>query len=289
MGLGGKMKQEIRRYVIITIGSFMYAVAVSLFLDPNSIAPGGVTGLSIILNRITNISTGSLIFIINIPILIIGTWKFGFKFILSSFYSIAVVSVFTNYLEGIPPVTEEKLLAALAGGALLAISIGIIFRVGATTGGADIVVKLLRLKYPHLRTGSIFFLLDIMIVILSGIVFRNIELALYAGIVPVIHALLMDIVLYGPDEAKLIFIVSEKYEEIAQRLMNELHLGVTYLNAQGAYTKRSKMVLMCVSKKQEYPHIENILRQEDEEVFLIVSSASEIYGMGYKDILEEKI
>ena len=160
---------------------------------------------------------------------------------------------------------------------------------GATTGGADIVVKLLRLKYPHLRTGSIFFLLDIMIVILSGIVFRNIELALYAGIVPVIHALLMDIVLYGPDEAKLIFIVSEKYEEIAQRLMNELHLGVTYLNAQGAYTKRSKMVLMCVSKKQEYPHIENILRQEDEEVFLIVSSASEIYGMGYKDILEEKI
>ena len=283
------MKQEIRRYVIITIGSFMYAVAVSLFLDPNSIAPGGVTGLSIILNRITNISTGSLIFIINIPILIIGTWKFGFKFILSSFYSIAVVSVFTNYLEGIPPVTEEKLLAALAGGALLAISIGIIFRVGATTGGADIVVKLLRLKYPHLRTGSIFFLLDIMIVILSGIVFRNIELALYAGIVPVIHALLMDIVLYGPDEAKLIFIVSEKYEEIAQRLMNELHLGVTYLNAQGAYTKRSKMVLMCVSKKQEYPHIENILRQEDEEVFLIVSSASEIYGMGYKDILEEKI
>ena len=99
----------------------------------------------------------------------------------------------------------------------------------------------------------------------------------------------MDIVLYGPDEAKLIFIVSEKYEEIAQRLMNELHLGVTYLNAQGAYTKRSKMVLMCVSKKQEYPHIENILRQEDEEVFLIVSSASEIYGMGYKDILEEKI
>ena len=103
------MKQEIRRYVIITIGSFMYAVAVSLFLDPNSIAPGGVTGLSIILNRITNISTGSLIFIINIPILIIGTWKFGFKFILSSFYSIAVVSVFTNYLEGIPPVTEEKL------------------------------------------------------------------------------------------------------------------------------------------------------------------------------------
>ena len=283
------MKQEIRRYVIITIGSFMYAVAVSLFLDPNSIAPGGVTGLSIILNRITNISTGSLIFIINVPILIIGTWKFGFKFILSSFYSIAVVSVFTNYLEGIPPVTEEKLLAALAGGALLAISIGIIFRVGATTGGADIVVKLLRLKYPHLRTGSIFFLLDIMIVILSGIVFRNIELALYAGIVPVIHALLMDIVLYGPDEAKLIFIVSEKYEEIAQRLMNELHLGVTYLNAQGAYTKRSKMVLMCVSKKQEYPHIENILRQEDEEVFLIVSSASEIYGMGYKDILEEKI
>ena len=157
------MKQEMKRYVIITIGSLLYAVAVSLFLDPNSIAPGGVTGLSIILNRLTNISTGSLIFLINIPILAIGTWKFGIKFIVSSFYSIAMVSIFTNCLDGVAPVTEEKLLAALAGGALLAISIGIIFRVGATTGGADIVVKLLRLKYPHLRTGSLFFMLDVVI------------------------------------------------------------------------------------------------------------------------------
>ena len=188
------MKQEMKRYVIITIGSLLYAVAVSLFLDPNSIAPGGVTGLSIILNRLTNISTGSLIFLINIPILAIGTWKFGIKFIVSSFYSIAMVSIFTNCLDGVAPVTEEKLLAALAGGALLAISIGIIFRVGATTGGADIVVKLLRLKYPHLRTGSLFFMLDVVIVVLSGIVFRNIELALYASIVPVIHAMLMDMI-----------------------------------------------------------------------------------------------
>lgn len=284
-----KINQGIKKYIVITFGSALYAIAISLFLDPNSIVPGGVTGLSIILNRITNISTGSLIFIINIPILIIGVWKFGFKFILSSFYSIAMVSVFTNCLEGIPPITQEKLLAALAGGALLAISIGIIFRVGATTGGADIVVKLLRLKYPHLRTGSLFFLLDVVIVALSGIVFRNIELALYASIVPVIHAMLMDIVLYGPDEAKLVFIISDRYEEIAQRLMNELHLGVTCLAAQGAYTRQCKSVLMCVSKKQDYPRIENILRQEDEKVFLIVSSASEIYGIGYKDILDEKI
>ena len=283
------MKQEMKRYVIITIGSLLYAVAVSLFLDPNSIAPGGVTGLSIILNRLTNISTGSLIFLINIPILAIGTWKFGIKFIVSSFYSIAMVSIFTNCLDGVAPVTEEKLLAALAGGALLAISIGIIFRVGATTGGADIVVKLLRLKYPHLRTGSLFFMLDVVIVVLSGIVFRNIELALYASIVPVIHAMLMDIVLYGPDEAKLVFIISDKHEELAHRLMHELQLGVTCLAAQGAYTRQSKNVLMCVSKKQEYPRIETILRQEDEKVFLIVSSASEIYGVGYKDIFEEKI
>ena len=276
-------------YVVITIAAFLYAASVSLFLDPNRLAPGGVTGISIILNKVINVETGTLVMLINIPILIIGTWKFGFRFILSTIYCTSLTSIFINALQPIGPITEDPFLAALAGGALMAVGLGLVFKSGATTGGTDIIVKILRVHLPHLKTGSLFLILDAVVVLVSALVFKDIDVAMYAGLVVLINSTLLDVVLYGRDGAKMIFIISDKHEIIAKRLLEDLDLGVTYMSGAGAYSGKEKKVIFCVMRKQLSPKVEEIVRSEDPGVFMIVSSATEIFGEGYKNIFSERL
>jgi len=281
--------RRVLEYVVITVGSFIYAVAVSLFLDPNMLAPGGVTGISVILNRVTGVETGTWILLLNIPILLLGAWKFGLRFIISTVYCIVLTSVFTNLLTPIGAVTEDPFLAALAGAALMALSIGWVFKAGATTGGIDIIIKVLRLKIPHLKTGSLYLMMDAAVVTLSAFIFKDIDRALYAGGVVLVASFLLDVVLYGRDEAKLIYIISDKSEDIAKRLLEELDIGVTYMQGSGAYSGRDKKVIMCVMRKPLSPKAEEIVKQEDPLAFMIVTSAMEIYGEGYKSYFSEKL
>lgn len=283
------VKQRMKDYVVITFASMVYAVAVSLFLDPNSLAPGGVTGIAIILNRLTGLETGTWVLFINIPIIALGTWKLGWRFILSTGYCTLISSLFINLLSPFGAVTEDLLLAAVAGGCLMAVGLGLVFKSGATTGGTDIIVKLLRIRFPQLKTGFLFFVTDAVIVAASGIVFKNVDVALYAGIVIAINSLLMDVVLYGRDGAKLVFIISDKHENITKRILEELDIGVTYISGSGAYSGKEKNVIMCVMKKQISPRAEAIVREEDPLAFMIVTSATEIFGEGYKSIYSEKI
>ena len=262
--------QMFRDYVMITVASFVYAVSVSMFLDPNSLAPGGITGIAIILNRLFGIETGTWMLLINIPILLIGIWKFGLRFILSTIYCTAMTSLFTNLLTPVGAVTTDPLLASLAGSALMAVSMGWVFKAGSTTGGTDIIIKLLRLKFPYLKTGALFFLTDVVIVIASAFVFRN-------------------VVLYGRDEAKLIYIISDHAEKIAGRLLEELDIGVTYVQGSGAYSGKEKSVIMCAMKKNISPKAEEIVKEEDPLAFMIVTSATEIFGEGYKSYFSEKL
>ena len=269
--------------------SLLYSVSVSFFLDPNSLAPGGVTGIAIILNRLTGLATGTWLLIINIPILAIGTWKFGLRFILSTMYCTAMTSLFVNLLAPIGAVTTDPFLAALVGGSLMAVGLGLVFKAGATTGGTDIIIKLLRLKFPHLKTGSLFLVTDAVIVTLSAFAFKDIDVALYAGVVVVINSVLLDVVLYGRDGAKLMFIISDKYEAITKRLLEDLDIGATHISGSGAYSGKSKNVIMCVIKKQLSPKAEEIVREEDPASFLIVTGATEIFGEGYKSIFSERL
>ena len=281
--------QMFRDYVMITVASFVYAVSVSMFLDPNSLAPGGITGIAIILNRLFGIETGTWMLLINIPILLIGIWKFGLRFILSTIYCTAMTSLFTNLLTPVGAVTTDPLLASLTGSALMAVSMGWVFKAGSTTGGTDIIIKLLRLKFPYLKTGALFFLTDVVIVIASAFVFRNIDKALYAGIVVIITSVVLDVVLYGRDEAKLIYIISDHAERIAGRLLEELDIGVTYVQGSGAYSGKEKSVIMCAMKKNISPKAEEIVKEEDPLAFMIVTSATEIFGEGYKSYFSEKL
>lgn len=281
--------QKMKKYVIITLAAFVYAVGVSLFTDPNNMAPGGVTGISIILSRILPVGTGTLIMLINIPILIFAVWKFGIAFTVSTIYAIALISSFTNVLSPYGAATDDILLAALVGGTLTAVSIGAIFRAGATTGGTDIIVKALRLRFPHLKTGKIFFIADALVVTLSGIVFRDLNAALYAAISAICTSVVMDVVLYGRDEAKLLYIISSRAEEIAGRLLSDLDIGVTYIKGQGAYSGDNKRVIMCVVKKPVTPRAEEIVKQEDPNSFMIITSATEVFGEGYKSYFSERM
>ena len=279
-----KQLNPVLRYGCIILASLIYAAAIALFLDPNQLAPGGVSGIAIILNRLLHVPTGTLILLMNVPLLALGMWKLGWKFVLSTVVAVASSSVFTDLLSPIGPLTTDPLLAAAAGGALLALGMGILFKLGATSGGTDILIRVIKLKYKHLKTGTLFLATDCCVIAASALVFRNVDLALYAAIATMLSSFCLDLVLYGRDEAKLVYLITDHEKAIANRLLEELEIGVTYLQGQGAYTRDNKKVILCAMQKRLLPRVQEIAMEEDPCAFLIVTSASEIFGEGFKDI-----
>ena len=273
----------------VALGSFIYACGISLFLDPNNLAPGGASGLAIIFNRITGLETGTLYFIINVPIMLLGLWKYGIRFIATTFFSILINSYFTNILAGVGALTSDPLIATMAGSVLVGVGVAVVFKSRATTGGTDIIVKVLHDKYKHIKTGVIFLLTDIVIVAFSGFVFKDINIIMYALISVFVQGKVLDMVLYGGDEAKLFYIISDKPQAISERILKEIDITATFLEGKGAYTGKKKQVILCVARKQQGPAIEEIVKSEDRDAFMIISSANEIYGEGYKNIMSDKL
>lgn len=284
-----KIISELKNLLLIAAAALIYAAGISLFLDPNRLAPGGITGIAVILNRLIPVETGTLYFLLNVPIMLLGIWKFGLKFIAKTAWAIFLTSFFTNLLSPVGALTDDLLMAGLAGGVLIAVGIGLIFKAGATTGGTDIIIKILRQKYRHLKTGFLFLCSDVVIVAISGFVFRDLNVALYALLTVVISGKALDYVLYGGDEAKLLYIITENPVQIADRLMHELEVGVTYLQGEGGWTGREKKVIFCVVQKRLGPQVEEIVKQEDPLAFMVVTSANEIYGEGYKNFFSEAL
>lgn len=279
--------KEIKDLLLIVAASMIYAVGISLFLDPNQLAPGGVTGIAVILNRLTDIETGTLYFLLNVPIVILGIWKFGIRFIGKTAFAIVTVSLFTNLLSGYGALTDDLFIAAVSGGVLIAVGVGLIFRAGATTGGTDIIIKLLRQKYRHLKTGFLFLCSDLIIITISGLVFKNLNIIFYALLSVVINGKALDYVLYGGDEAKMIFIITENPENIGKALMEELGVGVTYLHGEGGWTGNEKKVVFTMVPNRLGAEVQDAVKKEDPHAFMVVGSANEIYGEGYKDLFEE--
>lgn len=276
------MKKYLIKSILIICGSFLYAVSISLFLEPNNLAPGGLSGIVILIGHYFPVKVGTLVFLINIPLMVLGIWKFGIKFFTSTIITIIISSLFINVAAPYGPITREPLLAAGFGGSLLAIGIGLTFKAGATTGGIDIIIWLLKLKYKHIKTGLLYLYTDIIVVAASAFVFKNIDTALYAGVAVLLSSMVLDAVLYGTDGAKLVYVISDHQKSIAKRYLEELEVGVTYISGAGAYTEKEKTILMCAMKKQQLPDAQEIVKNEDEDAFMIVTSATEIFGEGFK-------
>ena len=281
------LKKNIRDLLVIVVAAVLYAAGISLFLDPNNLAPGGVTGISVILNRLTGIETGTIYLLLNVPIILLGIWQFGVRFILKTVYAVVLTSVFTNLLGLQKPVTTDPLLAAVVGALLIALGMGLIFKAGATTGGTDIIIKIIRKKYRYLKTGFLFQCTDLAIVTLSAIIFKNVDIALYAMMAVLISGKALDRVLYGGDEARMIYIITQKPRQIGRALLEEVQVGITYLQGRGGWSGQEKQVIFCVVPKKLGPKAEEVVKNLDPEAFLIITSASEIYGEGYKDFFEE--
>ena len=286
-----KVKNIIKKYLLITIGCIIFSAGVSLFLDPNNLAPGGVSGLSIIIGSFVDLfSTGTWVAIINVPIMIAGVWKLGMKILIPTLYAVVVSSATMNIWESlVPPVTENLLLACCCGAVLVSVGVGLVFRGGATTGGTDVIVKLLRLRFPHVSTGTIFLFADGAVCLLSGFVFKDVDNALYAGIALFIQMYVLNMVLYGSDEARMVYIISERDSVIAERFLKELDVGATYLNGNGAYTGNEKKVLMCVLKMRTLPQAREIVKIEDSNAFMIVTKATSVFGEGFKSHAEDDL
>lgn len=284
-----QLLHQLLSVLMITIGSFIYGISIALLLDPNNLAPGGITGIAVILSRFFPVSTGTFYLLLNIPVILLGLWKFGLRFLIRTIYGIAATSIFTNLLSTLPILTTDPLIASVSGGILMAGGIGIIFKAGATTGGTDIIVKLLRKNHPHLKTGFLFLCMDFIIVTISGFVFRDFNIAFYALLSVGICGFVLDRFLYGGDEARQIFIISDHPDAIAKRILYDLDVGCTFLSGTGGWTGNPKKVILCVVHKRMSPQVEEIVKEEDPTAFLILGSANEIYGDGYKDIFAEKL
>ena len=278
-----KIAKFICRYIVITFAACIYAVGISMFLDPNNLAPGGLTGAAVILTRIIPITLGTLIVIMNIPIMILGAWKFGARFTLSTLYTLVVSSAFMEIFERMGyVVTHDKILAALVGGTLMGAGMGLCLRMEITTGGIDIIIKVLRQKYRQVKSGEMYLIIDGLILAAAALYFKDIEVSMYAGVAIVISTYILDKVLYGSDEAKLVYIVSNKRKIIATRMMVELNMGVTLVEGKGAYNMENTEVIMCVMHKQNLTKVRNLVSEVDPEAFMIVSSATEVFGEGFK-------
>lgn len=284
-----KQLRFLRKYAVITFGAVLFGVGIGLFIDPNNLAPGGISGLAIILSRVIPIETGTLFLLINIPVMALGAWKFGGKFIASTIYATGVVSFTTNICEKFMPATGEILLAAIFGAMFSASGMGLVLKHGSTTGGSDIIVKFLKRKMPHVKTGTLFLMIDSLIILTGGLVFGNLDTILYSALSAVLMSKVLDLVLYGSEGAKLIYIISNYSDRITDRILIEMEIGVTHLTGSGAYSKTEKQIILCVVKKQFAYQVEEIVRQEDARAFMIITGASEIYGEGYKSYFVEKV
>lgn len=269
-------------FIKMTIGCLIFAVGVSVFVQPNSIAMGGVSGLAIILNYVTDIPTGTLIIIFNIPLAILGLIKLGHYFMIKTIYVVMLSSVTMNFLEANVSFETEPLLGALFGGIIIGVGCGITFSVGASSGGMDIIAKVVRQKYPHFSLGQINLFIDIGIVTLSAVVFGSINSALYSAIVTYIMSRMVDAVIEGPDHAKMVYIISNNNDEIANEICNKLSRGATLLNGTGAYTKTDRSVIMCAVRRQQIPTVKKMVSSIDDNAFMIVTDVKEVLGYGFK-------
>lgn len=270
--------------LICLLGTFLLAYGLYTFVAPNNIAPGGVNGISIIVNHLTGTSIGTLSLLINIPLLVIGFFQLGKMFVLKTTICTIAFTIYYDYvLVYFPVYTEEKLMAMVFAGVTAGVGVGLVFARRGSTGGSDIVVLIIQKYNPSFKSGKINLVLDIVIVSLGAFVFQNIETVMYALISMVVGSTVMDKVIYGVDEGKLVLINSKnKREEIVQLLTEELGRGATILQGVGGYTKEDSPVIMCAISKRDFVKVRQRVLKIDMQAFMIILNTNEVLGEGFK-------
>ncbi|MBR5961641.1 MAG: YitT family protein [Clostridia bacterium] len=271
-------------YTQIIIGALIGGAAYPLFMTPNKIAPGGITGIATILNHLFNWPVGTVTLILNIPLFLISFRAMGRVF---AFRSLVTTVLFTVFIDILPlqPMTMDPLLGALYGGVMLGAGLGLIMRGGATTGGSDMVARMVNKRFQFISTGSFLFAIDFAVVVSAGFLIGATE-ALYSLICIFLSARIMDTIIIGFSSNKACFIISSRWQEISDRIMRDMDRGVTQLTARGAYTGAERPTLLCVIGRSEIMALKRILREEDEKAFVIIVEAHEAIGDGFTHLTD---
>ena len=277
------MKQFVIQIIETIIGSFIMAAAVSLFLLPNELSSGGFSGIATVTYYLFNIPMGITILALNIPLFLLSTLKIGKEFLGKSIIGTVSLSIFIDILDKFEPLTQDKILACVYGGILTGIGTALILRANSSTGGSDLASIMIKEYKPMFRTGNLITIIDFIIIFLNVIFLEKIEIGLYSAIAIYLMGKVIDILFEGIYFTKLLFIISDKNEEISKFIENEVKRGVTGIYGKGMYTNKEKLILMCAIGRNNLAEIKTKIKQIDPKAFLIITNSREVLGVGFKE------
>lgn len=289
-------KISFTEYLLVILGCAVYALSVALFTTPNNIAPGGIVGISTMIHYLyPALPVGITTLVFNIPIFVWGGlvlgWKYLTRSVLATFLSSVFIDFFSlEFMKGvIPPYTGDSMLVSVFGGLLCGVGLALIFYCGSSTGGTDIVSRIMHDKMPHISMGNFMMGVDFVVVVLSAFVFGNIDNALYAIIFIFVNTKIIDTVLYGMsrNNGKLLFIITSHYEDVTGEILRKIDRGVTLLDAQGGFRQDNKKVLLCALRPQQVHKTSSLVKKIDPEAFIIITTANAIKGRGFPAFDEE--
>lgn len=267
---------------VIAVGAVLMGVALSVFMVPFKIAPGGASGLATVLHYLTGLRVSVLIPIINIPIFIIGIIRLERDFLVKSVFGTVVFSIATETAAILPPPTSDPLISAVFGGAVMGIGISAVLSRGGTTGGTDILVLVIRRSFSEVSVGRLYLLIDGAVIAMAGLAFSSGEVIFYSAVSLVVSTYMTDAALEGLNLARLVYIISDSNREICDRIYAELKRGVTGLNSVSMYSGRSGRILMCVIRKGQLSKLKKIIQDIDKDAFVIICDAKEVMGSGFE-------
>lgn len=272
----------------IVVGSFIVALSFRYFTFPNDIVSGGLTGIAQILNLMLRLPVGVSVVVMNIPLFIWAGRRLGRRFVVLTGFCMAANAVFIDLLEPVArAVTHDAMLAAVYGGVLNGLGYGIIYTTGATSGGTDIPARFLRRKYPHINYSTFLLIGNVIIILAFAAIFRKFESCMYTVICMYITNKVEALILYGPVDSRLCYIISDKSEELRHALTEQLGRGVTLLRGQGAWSGQEKQVILCVVKPAQIGALRRMVREIDLNAFLVIGDARSVYGRGFESITTE--
>lgn len=276
-----KFLNFLKEYFVITAGMFVASAGVSLFLEPHNIVAGGVSGIAIIISNFLVFPMGIITLALNVPIFILGVVFLGNNFGIKSLYGAITFSLFIDLTSGIPFHTENVIMASVFGGLLLGFGLGVVFLSGATSGGTDIIAALFNKLIKAIDVGKWIFIVDIAVILVGAYFIGDTDSVLLGIIALFISSFLIDYVITGANNAKMVYVISDRAETIAQKIMDELDRGVTGIFTKGMYTRGERTMLMCLVKRFELQKLEKIIEQTDENAFMILTQARQVRGEGF--------
>lgn len=269
--------------MFVLIGSMLYALGVHSFTSPNQIAPGGVTGIATLANAMFNMPIGTVVMILNIPIVIVGFMYVGKRFMIKTLISICAFTLFTDYIfVNLSVFTDDRLLSAIIGGVITGTGLGLILSRNASTGGTDVLVKIILNKMPHLKFGTVVMVFNVLVLLMSIYAYNSIVPSMYALVCLFISSKAIDSVLYGFNICKFVYIITPNADDVSKGIIEEMHRGATIIKSYGAYTKQERPTVMVVIRQSEYSRLKRIVYSIDPSAFMIITTANEVVGRGFE-------